>query len=179
MHWSSQVKVIFPCWLADNQKPFYSCTLGMLKKCLWSKNKQIIVSLKAVWFHSFSRQRIIYVQKKEWSTRSFPPINQFELEKSFDSSWRICQKTWMSWRPIGGFYVVHGLCSEKVPFIFNFYNSGDCIRVESFLLLSWGFNCVLMIEPTLHFSHRWWWSRKTSIDGLPLELSKTNFLFKT
>lgn len=43
-------------WLTE--KPFYSQhVVGMLKECLWSKNKQIIVSLKAVWF--YSRQRII------------------------------------------------------------------------------------------------------------------------
>lgn len=53
-------KLFSVCLLIGWQKkPFYSQhVVGMLKECLWSKNKQIIVSLKAVWF--YSRQRIIY-----------------------------------------------------------------------------------------------------------------------
>lgn len=58
-------------WLAGKQ-PFYSSTLVMSKRGLWSENKQIIVSLKATWLHQSPENYM-------WALKA-PPINQFELE---------------------------------------------------------------------------------------------------
>lgn len=56
------------CWLADRKSLFIASSLsGCRRKVLWSKNKQIIVSLKAVWFYSQSPENYMWIKREKES----------------------------------------------------------------------------------------------------------------